>query len=60
MLHDQGQFEDLKRANEWVKDSGLPEAIRDMKVIENEIEDRKKKLKGTKAKIERLMRGGNL
>ena len=58
MLFDENQVELLQKAYEWVENSGLPETIEEIKLVEKELENVKKKLKGTKAKIARLMKDG--
>ena len=58
MLYEENQVELLQKAYEWVENSGLPEAIEEIKLVESELENVKKKLKGTKAKIARLMKDG--
>jgi uncharacterized Zn finger protein len=58
MLYEENQVELLQKAYEWVKNSELPEAIEEIKLLENELENVKKKLKKAKTKLAGFMKDG--
>lgn len=58
MLFDQKQKDQLDRAYEWVKASSLTDLFDEIRRIERELEDMKKRLKSAKAMAGRVMTEG--